>query len=210
MVLNYLLTGMILQVPSRERENISQGQNCRLEKPYAIYFWNCWIYESMKPSHLEKTKVSWFMPFCIIHIYIYIYIYVIGSQKKQNFPELRLSWDLRWVCVVFSLFSPATWSSNNQNRLQRLMQTTATQGSWSYQPTQLHYYKGKSVPSKKSPTDLLLDPWSPRKGRVRVACNLHHCTVLVGLRGLSQSFCQPLRGSHLWSLTSFWETQKNT
>ena len=167
-----------------------------------------WIYETFTSWKDQSVLVHAFLHYT--YIYIYIYIYVIGSQKKQNFPELRLSWDLRWVCVVFSLFSPATWSSNNQNRLQRLMQTTATQGSWSYQPTQLHYYKGKSVPSKKSPTDLLLDPWSPRKGRVRVACNLHHCTVLVGLRGLSQSFCQPLRGSHLWSLTSFWETQKNT
>ena len=103
MVLNYLLTGMILQVPSRERENISQGQNCRLEKPYAIYFWNCWIYESMKPSHLEKTKVSWFMPFCIIHIYIYIR-YRVPKKTKLSRVATFLGSTLS-VCSFFAVFS---------------------------------------------------------------------------------------------------------
>ena len=155
---------MILQVPSRERSHIPPNgkrkiidskvpiPRSELQLGETLYHILLELLDLWNLHILKRPKCPGSCLFALyIYIYIYICVYVIGSPpKKKNFPELRLSWDLRWqqidlhkLCVVFSLFSPATWSSNNQNHLQRFLQIIATQGSWYYQPTQLHYYPPK-------------------------------------------------------------------
>ena len=155
---------MILQVPSRERSHIPpNGKRKIIDSKVPIPRSELQLGETLYHILLELLDL-WNLHIlkrpkcpgsCLFALYIYKNMYVIGSKKKKNCPELRLSWDLRWqqidlhkLCAVFSLFSPATRSSNNQNRLQRFFANNRlSQGSWYYQPTQLHYCKGS--PFKK-------------------------------------------------------------
>ena len=152
MVLNYLHPlGWSFKCPPGNEKTYPtkrEKENHRLKSAYTkvrIAAWrNPILYTfgtvgSMKPSHLEKTKVSWFMPF-LHYTYIYIYVRYRVPKKKKKLSRvatflgstLTTNRSSQVVCVVcFAVFScyvvlkqlepsPKVFANNRHTRIMIL------------------------------------------------------------------------------------------